>query len=219
MYVVIETNNQLFSVIHAVPEPICVSILQYYALHAKLEDNSVAIANFEHAAAFGLRKYIYGCLKFDFDGIKDHCWELLKERILYNSDPADYFTTFSQSTSIIANFIRHNIVIDERTMVDGSIGITWAKYWTTNNLESKYGERIKIEHKFPKAYPQRDPMVNAYPTEALPTFLKWFNDIYLTEKFGNYLMGKVKKGDIEKERLPSLVEAVQPLRLTATTGA
>ncbi|HIF9503922.1 TPA: hypothetical protein ACX6SZ_000255 [Photobacterium damselae] len=213
MYAVIETNNSLFPVIHAVPEPICVSVLQYYALHARLEDNSIAIANFEHAAAFGLRKYIYGRLDFDFDGIKDHCWNLLKERILYNADPVGYFTTFSQSTSIIANFVKHNIVVDERTMVDGSIGSVWGRYWTQNNLAAKYGDRIQIPHKFPKSYPQRDPMVNAYPTEALPEFLKWFNDIYLVEKFGKYLMTKVKKGDIEKERLPTLVEAVQPLRL------
>lgn len=215
MYAVIETNNQLFPIIHAVPEQICVAVLQYYALHAKLDDNSIAIENFEKAAAFGLRKYIYQRLDFDFDfdRIKDHCWELLKERILYNADPAGYFTTFSESTSIIANFVRHGIVVDERTMVDGSVGLTWAHYWKSNGLSEQYGDRVQIQHQFPKSYPQKDPMVNAYPTEALPAFRTWFNDIYLTEKFGKYLAGKVKKGDIEKERLPQLVDAVQPLRL------
>jgi len=213
MFTVIETNNPLFPVIHAVPEQICISVLQYYALHARLDDNSVAIENFEKAAAFGLRKYIYQKLDFDFDRIKDHCWELLKERILYNSDPVGYFTAFAESTSIIANFVRHGIIVDERTMVDGSIGSTWGRFWKSNKLESEYGARIKIKHQFPKSYPQLDPMVNAYPNDALPAFRNWFNDIYLKEKFGQYLSRKVAKGDFEKERLPQLIDAVQPLRL------
>lgn len=213
MYAVIETNNTLFPIIHAVPEQICVAVLQYYALHARLEDNSIAIENFETAAAFGLRRYIYDRLNFDFERIKDHCWELLKERILYNADPAGFFTTFSESTSIIANFVRHGIVVDERTMVDGSVGSTWGRYWTANALNDQFGERTKIPHQFPESYPQRDPMVNAYPTAALPAFREWFNDIYLTEKFGNYLSRKVKNGDIDRDRLPKLIEAVQPLRL------
>ncbi|MEC6814951.1 hypothetical protein VXS05_07750 [Photobacterium toruni] len=215
MYAVLETNNKLFPVIHAVPETICISILQYYALHAKLDNSDIAVGNFEQVAAFGLRKYIYERLNFDFEGIKEHCWNLLKERILYNSDPVGYFTTFSQSTSIIANFVKHNIIIDERTMVDGSIGIVWGNYWRSEKLNEKYGERIKIAHKFPVSYPQRDPMVNAYPTEALPDFLTWLNDVYLAEKFGKYLLNKVKKGDFEKDHIPMLVEAVQPLRLNA----
>lgn len=213
MFTVIETNNTLFPTIHAVPEQICISVLQYYALHARLDDNSIAIENFEKAAAFGLRKYIYQKLDFDFDRIKDHCWELLKERILYNADPAGYFTTFSESTSMIANFVRHGIVIDERTMVDGSVGSTWGRYWTSNNLENQFGPRVKIRHQFPQSYPQLDPMVNAYPTDALPAFRNWFNDVYLAEKFGQYLSRKVAKGDFERERLPQLIDAVQPLRL------
>ena len=100
-------------------------------------------------------------------------------------------------------------------MVDGSIGIVWGNYWRSEKLNEKYGERIKIAHKFPVSYPQRDPMVNAYPTEALPDFLTWLNDVYLAEKFGKYLLNKVKKGDFEKDHIPMLVEAVQPLRLNA----
>lgn len=213
MFTVIETNNTLFPTIHAVPEQVCIAVLQYYALHARLDDNSIAIENFEKAAAFGLRKYIYQKLDFDFDRIKDHCWELLKERILYNSDPAGYFTTFSESTSMIANFVRYGIIIDERTMIDGSVGSVWGRYWTSHNLESEFGPRVKIPHQFPKSYPQLDPMVNAYPTDALPAFRNWFNDVYLAEKFGQYLSRKVAKGDFEKERLPQLIDAVQPLRL------
>lgn len=213
MFSVIETNNNLYKVIHAVPEEICISVLQYYALHARLDDNSIAVENFEKAAAFGLRNYIYKKLDFDFDKVKDRCWELLKERILYNSDPVGYFTTFSESTSIIANFIRNGVLIDEKTMVDGSVGITWGKYWDTEGLSKKHGERIKIKHQFPKSYPQVDPMVNAYPVNSLPDFRAWFNDIYLAEKFGNYLSRKVAKGDFEKELLPKLIQAVQPLRL------
>lgn len=213
MYAIIETGNPLFPKIHAVPESICVCVLQYYALYARLDDNSIAIENFENAAAFGLRKYIYGQLDFNYEGLKEYCWNLLKDRILYNEDPVGYFTTFSQSTSIIANFIRNDIVIDERTMVDGSIGIAWGNHWRNNKLAEKYGELIKIEHKFPESYPQINPQVNAYPTSALPDFLTWLNDVYLTEKFGEYLMRKVRKGHFSKESLPSLIEAVQPLRL------
>ena len=128
MYTVLETNNALFSTIHAVPEQICISVLQYYALHAKLDDNSIAIENFELSATFGLRRYIYDRLDFDFDRVKDRCWELLKERILYNQDPVGFFTTFSESTSIIANFVRSGIIVDEKTMVDGSVGSTWGCY-------------------------------------------------------------------------------------------
>ena len=91
-------------------------------------------------------------------------------------------------------------------MPDGSLGIHWAKYWKAKKLEGKFGQKIKISHKFPESYRQLNPEINAYPNEVLSEFRTWFQETYLPQKYPNYVKNKLQ----DKSKLSILLEAVLP---------
>ena len=61
---------------------------------------------------------------------------------------------------------------DNLNLTDISIGLCWSHYWQKNNLESKYGKRIKIE--FTLGW--------HYPMPCLDDFLAWFTENYLNRE-------------------------------------
>lgn len=89
----------------------------------------------------------------------------------------------------------------------------WGKHWTNNNLDNKYGSRLKHLHKFPEDFPQKDPMAWIYPVEALGEFRRWMDDIYVNTKFPNYLANKVNKGELPNVNVSALIQAIKPIKL------
>jgi hypothetical protein len=89
------------------------------------------------------------------------------------------------------------LYIDEHFVPDISVGIHWAKHWTTVSGDEKYGDRIKYEHNYPDYFPQaasnpQEPW--CYPEEALGEFRRWFRDTYIDGgRFQNYIEGRVKE--------------------------
>ncbi|WP_447881972.1 hypothetical protein [Serratia fonticola] len=209
LYVQLSSNNSITGTIHAVPEQIVMAITDYYAHFAQVKKDE-AIINYRKAAKFGLRKYIYERLSYKETDAISRSWSLFQERILLNETPRGYFTMFDEATSIIASLIRNNIVVDDSIMPDGSLGSHWGRYWRTNSLADKYGDQIKIKHNFPESYRQLDPEINAYPHSALSEFRGWFEDVYLPEKYPEYVRRKVKDGTIMLESIPVLLSAVMP---------
>ncbi|MCC4105370.1 hypothetical protein [Serratia ureilytica] len=209
LYVQLSSNNSITGTIHAVPEQIVMAITDYYAHFAQVKKDE-AIINYRKAAKFGLRKYIYERLSYKETDAISKSWSLFQERILLNETPRGYFTMFDEATSIIASLIRNNIIVDDSIMPDGSLGSHWGRYWRANSLSEKYGEQIKIRHNFPESYRQLDPEINAYPHSALSEFRGWFEDVYLPEKYPEYVRRKVKDGKIMLESIPVLLSAVMP---------
>ena len=193
LYVQVENNYSISDVTHAVPESIVMAITDYYAHYAQVTKPE-AVKNYRRAAKFGLRKYIYERLDYKEQDRIGESWILLQERILNNESPKGYFTMFDEATTVIASLIKNNIVVDDSIMPDGSLGIHWAKYWKSENLESKYSSRIKIKHNFPESYRQLDPEINAYPITALSEFRTWFQETYLPQKYPQYIKNKIKDG-------------------------
>ncbi|MBH2558642.1 MULTISPECIES: hypothetical protein [Serratia] len=209
LYVQLSSNNSITGTIHAVPEQIVMAITDYYAHFAQVKKDE-AIINYRKAAKFGLRKYIYERLSYKETDAISKSWSLFQERILLNETPRGYFTMFDEATAIIASLIRNNIIVDDSIMPDGSLGSHWGRYWRANSLSEKYGEQIKIRHNFPESYRQLDPEINAYPHSALSEFRGWFEDVYLPEKYPEYVRRKVKDGKIMLESIPVLLSAVMP---------
>ncbi|PTT45696.1 hypothetical protein DBR19_20390 [Aeromonas sp. HMWF014] len=209
LYVKIDSANSITGVIHAVPEQIVMAITDYYA-HFSPATKPEAISNYRKAAKLGLRTYIYERLNYSQQNQLAQSWALFQERILNNQSPKGFFTMFDEATTIIASLIRHNIFVDDSIMPDGSLGIHWAKFWKINNLDSKYSSRIKIRHKFPESYRQIDPEIHAYPISAISEFRVWFEEIYLPEKYPEYIKKKIKDGKITIEAVPLLLSAVLP---------
>ncbi|WP_157953636.1 hypothetical protein [Zobellella maritima] len=104
------------------PEQIVMAITDYYA-HFAQTTKSEALTNYRKAAKLGLRTYIYERLNYSQQNQITQSWDLFKERILNNQPPKDFFTMFDESTAIITSLIRHNIVVDDSIMPDGSLGI------------------------------------------------------------------------------------------------
>ncbi|EHF5042160.1 MULTISPECIES: hypothetical protein [Enterobacter] len=209
LYVELDSKNSITGVIHAVPEQIVMAITDYYAHYAPTTKQE-AITNYRKAAKLGLRNYIYERLNYSEKDLIAQSWSLFQERVLNNECPKGYFTMFDEATTVIASLIRNNIAVDDSIMPDGSLGIHWAKYWKSENLSIRYGERIKIHHKYPESYRQLDPEVNAYPLSAISDFRLWFQNVYLPEKYPSYIKNKVKDGKITSEAMPILLTAVMP---------
>ncbi|MBW3163692.1 hypothetical protein [Ferrimonas balearica] len=209
LYVQLDVDSNFNSVIHAVPESIAMAITDYYAHYAQTTKRE-AVSNYRKAAKLGLRRYIYERLDYREDNLIEQSWRLFQERIVLNEAPRGYFTMFDQATPIIASLIRHGIPVDDSIMPDGSLGIAWARYWKDHNLSNQYGERIKIDHKFPESYRQADPRINAYPNDALSAFRSWFEETYLPQKYPAYIKRKVSEGKIKLESIPLLLNAVLP---------
>lgn len=209
LFVRIDSKNSITGVIHAVPEQIVMAITDYYA-HFAQTTKIEALTNYRKAAKLGLRTYIYERLNYSQQNQITQSWDLFKERILNNQSPKGFFTMFDEATAIIASLIRHNIIVDDSIMPDGSLGIHWSRYWKDHNLDEKYEPKIKIQHKFPESYRQLNPEVLAYPISAIAEFRSWFEETYLPEKYPAYIQKKIKDGKISVESVPVLLSAVLP---------
>lgn len=185
LYIELNKNG---TVHHAYPDIVCMAILEYYVFNApKVE----ATFNYRKMASFGFQQYIYGCLGYT----PEDRWKFYHERVslLNDAPPSGYYIVFNETTGLIVDLINSNLTINHKTIPDISIGRAWSEHWVKNKLDSRYGERIKFSHNYPKSYPQSasNPQPAwAYPELALAEFRQWFKGQYLPTKFPRYILSK-----------------------------
>ena len=204
LFVEITKNGSLH---YAYPDIVCMAIIEYYAFDAQRK-NPTALENYRRLARFGIQNFIFEALGYD----PEDKWKWFNDRvsILQNSEPADHFIVFKETTGLVVDLINADLRVNSKTIPDISVGIAWGKYWTANSFDQKYGNRVKFEHNFPSYYPQADSNPQtpwAYPDAALPVFRKWFKEVYLPTKFPKYILSKAKVlpgGGREAERLANL---------------
>ncbi|HDL5357304.1 TPA: hypothetical protein PXB42_002540, partial [Mannheimia haemolytica] len=205
-------------IVHAYPDYVCMAILEYYAFEAKRFDNTTARNNYRKLASYTLRRMIYESLGISSTNpIVAQSWQVYQERILLNDQiPITHFSIFREMADILVRLINSQFKLDPYSVPDISVGQHWGKYWVNNNLEQKYGERIKYQHYYPDSFPQSaaNP-VSAwiYPLQALGEFRLWLMTTYLNEKLEPYLSKKVSDGAIpliEKQQILNAINQKAP---------
>ena len=122
------------------PADVCLAVLEYYAFDAGANCQPQARANFRLLAGSKLREMIYSQTGYDPTG-QDR-FKKWHERIALNSQaaPKGFFHVFNEAHTIIYELIQAGAPINEKMVVDISIGHHWAKHWKAENLSAKYGE-------------------------------------------------------------------------------
>lgn len=197
---------------YAYPDIVCMAVLEYFAFEAQ-RTNETAVKNFRNLARYGLQQFIYEALGYQ----PEDNWKLFNARVslLKDSVPAGYFSVFKESSGLMVDLINAGLTVNEHTMPDGSVGGTWGRYWTAQELEAQYGERIAYPHYFPPEFPQsasNPQSAWAYPNEAWAEFQRWFRAVYLTTKYPTYILKKANLlpgGRMEAAKLASMFEAKQ----------
>lgn len=175
---------------YAYPDMVCMAMVEYFAFEAQ-RTNDTALTNFRNLARYGLQKFIYDALGY----VPEDPWKLFNARVslLRDSVPIGYFSVFKESTGLVVDLINAGLPVNQHTIPDGSVGGTWGRYWTANNLAETFGERIDYPHYYPAEYPQSasNPQpAKAYPNEAWATFQSWFRNEYLPTKYPIYILKK-----------------------------
>jgi hypothetical protein len=124
-----------------------------------------------------------------------------------------YFSIFKEQAGLTATLIRAKVTVNDKTIPDISVGLSWGKYWQNSNFDNKFDARKKYEHNYPDYYPQsvsnpQEPW--CYPNEALAEFRKWFWEEYIANKFPKYLLDKVKQNALTHNDVKNVLEAVKP---------
>lgn len=194
---------------YAYPDVVCMAFVEYFAFEAQ-KTNDTAVGNYRKLARFGLQQFIYTALDYH----PEDKWRHFNERvsILKESAPDGYFIVFNEITGIAVDLIKAGLIVNDKTIPDISVGLAWGSYWTANNLEDRYGKRIKWEHYYPDFYPQsasnpQQPW--AYPDAALPLFRKWLRHEYLPTKFPPYILKKahvLAGGKHEAEKIAAIYD-------------
>ncbi|MDP2680426.1 MAG: hypothetical protein Q8O85_17140, partial [Rhodoferax sp.] len=110
-----------------------------------------------------------------------------------------YFGVYGEIASMLVPMITAGVMVNDKLIPDISVGQMWSIHWKANNLDEKFGQRIRYEHNYPDYYPQaksnpQEPF--AYPDAALGEFKKWLREKYIVTKLPGYLTGKVKENVI-----------------------
>lgn len=187
------------------PAEVCLAVLEYYALDAGANIRPEARKNFRLLAGSKLKELIYSQVGYDPSGSVNEPLRRWHERIELNhqSAPSGYFSIFNEAHTVIYELIMAGAQISDKMVPDISIGQHWAKHWDVNDLGSRFGDREKFPHRYPKDHPQAksNPQIaNCYPLDALGEYRRWLQSEYLGKgKFKDYLKGK-------KELPPSVAQ-------------
>ena len=187
---------QRSGVFYAYPDVVCLAVLEYYSFDQPKDE---AKKNFRLLAGKALHDFIYTQVGYDPNHHVPEIWRQFHDRVslTYNSVPAGYFGIFKEISDIIVHLGQSGLMIDNKFVPDISVGIHWAKYWTSNKLNEKFGERIKFQHNYPDYFPQAESNPQepwCYPEMALGEFRRWIREKYIGEgKFEHYLSDKVKQ--------------------------
>ncbi len=175
---------------YAYPDIVCMAILEYYAFESK-SANETATGNYRKFAAYGLHKFIYDSLNYT-PGDK---WKYFHDRVslLQNSVPLGFYSIFHEINGMIVDLINADLVVNDKTLPDISVGRCWGDYWNNKELNKAHGERQHYDHNYPKYYPQAlsNPQKPwAYPESSIVAFREWFRNEYLPTKFPKYILTK-----------------------------
>lgn len=197
----------------AFTDKVCMAILEYYAFDSPQSTSDTASKNYRLLARLSFRKFIFDKCGYDPDKHIPQSWKNFHERVLLNDQiPLGYFSVFREVADIIIHMIRAGCPLDDHTVPDVSVGMVWGEYWTKNLADKTYGVRKKHPHNFPEWFPQAQvgPVPAwVYPLEALGAFRVWLQDVYLPEKFPNYITQKVRSGAFLPSRGQALIDAVK----------
>lgn len=196
--------------INAYTEPVCLALLQYYALFAEetRPEAQVAISSLLQTS---FRAFIYTSIGY-VPTIADS-WRQFHDRVnlTNNSVPTGYFCIFHEAYPLIVPLIESGIEINSSTVPDISIGLKWGAHWRNNNLTGQFGPKIEFEHNYPDYFPQaisNPQKAAAYPDAALAEFRRWFRADYIPVAFPKYLQDKANKGHIDFATASGAVEAL-----------
>lgn len=208
---------------HAVPAAVCMAILEYYAFESG-SNNEAAARSYRILARKGFSDFIYAQVGYNPDGRASVAWKQFHDRVslTYDSVPDGYFSVFKEVASILVTMIKEGANLGESFIPDISVGLHWGKFWTAENLEVLYGERIRYEHNYPEYFPQAlsNPQpAYCYPDDALAEFRKWVREQYIPNKLPPYLNDKVKQGQIEGPKAAAALAAFQPKTITKAARA
>ena len=193
---------------HAYADVVCLAVLEYYAFDAGSSVREQAQKNYRLLAGKALHDFIYTQVGYDPNHNIPAAWVQFHDRVslTYNSVPPGYFSVFKEIADMIVTLGEAGLHIDSSFVPDISVGLSWAKHWSSSGFDEKYGERIKWGHNYPDYFPQAvsNPQECwCYPDDALGAFRKWSREIYIGQgKFSNYINGKIKK----KELPPSFAQ-------------
>ena len=189
-FIEIKLKNEFF---HAYSDVVCLAVLEYYAFE---KPTAIAQKNFRLLAGKALHDFIYTQVGYDPADRVPEIWRQFHDRVslVYNAVPAGYFGIFKEISDLIVHLGQNGFPIDSSFVPDISIGISWGKYWTANDLDNKYSKRVKFEHNYPNYFPQADSNPQdawCYPDEALGEFRRWLRETYVGDgKFEAYLKSK-----------------------------
>lgn len=196
---------------YAYPDVVCMVTVEYFAFEAQRK-NETAVTNFRNLARYGLQEFIYNALGY----VPEDPWKLFNARVslLKDSVPLGYFSVFKESSGLVVDLISAGLPVNQHTIPDGSVGGTWGRYWTANNLATRYGERIEYPHYYPPEYPQsasNPQRAWAYPDQALAEFRHWLRVVYLPTKYPVYILKKASLlpgGMSDAQQLAAMYEPI-----------
>lgn len=203
------------------PAPVCLAILEYYAMDAGGERQE-ARRNFRLLAGSKLRDLIYSQVGYDPTNPKR--FDKWHERIAlnYQSAPKGFFHVFNEAHTIIYELVQAGAPIGEKMVVDISIGKHWGPYWVENGLDQEFGPRQRYPHRYPDSHPQSksNPQESwCYPLSALGAYRQWLQDTYIEGgKFSSYLKLKVSKGELPPSVAQLAISVIVPPQIEGPKG-
>ncbi|WP_193090611.1 hypothetical protein [Advenella sp. FME57] len=197
--------------INVYTEPVCFAILEYYAFITN-RPRLQAINAFRSMARITFRKFIYDSVGYKPEQRILEQWKHFHDRLdlTQNTVPDGYWGVFKEIAIMIIPLINAGVIISDKVLPDISVGRAWSEYWTKNDLEFKFGKRIKYRHEYPDYYPQAksNPQPSyAYPNDALGKFRNWLQNNYILNKFPTYLLGQASKGSVTSNVVRQTIEA------------
>lgn len=199
--------------VSAFPEQVCMAVLEWYAFEAaEVDRRPEALRNFRVLARAGLRAFVYSTLGYDPSGV-DSVFASYHQRLLLNPMPSGYWSVFSETAHVVLNAIRHGLIVDSHTVPDISVGQLWSKYWVDSGMDYHFDHKRRLyDHVYPPDYPQAasDRQAWMYPADALGRFRAWLDEVYLPEKYPEYIKRKVKSGALPASRAELLLAATIP---------
>lgn len=188
---------------YAYGEEISLAVIEYYAFDAGQFCQEEARDNFRVLARKGFRDAIYESVGYKPAADLSDRWRAFHDRVslVYDSAPEGFFSIFKESAEVTVTLGQSGIHSDESIIPDISIGQCWSRFWTDNDLSTKYGERLEYKHYYPDYFPQAisNPQTPwCYPEASLGEFKRWLREDYIRGgKFRNYIGGQLQRKQIE----------------------
>lgn len=186
--------------VRAYPSSVCMAILEYYAFESEQTDRTIALKNFRTLGDSALKRLIFLSVGIDPENPQRSAWQAFHDRLRLNSQtPLGYFSVFSEMADLSLKMISSGFNFGPAAVPDISVGRFWSEYWSSNNLDQKYGKRTKYPHMYPDWYPQHraGPQETwVYPDDALGEFRRWIQKSYLPIRFPAYIESKARDGSI-----------------------